>query len=72
MMRLGKEWVTPDMKPPLVHDDLWWEAREWAEEHASEEGTFGYDYDEEMIDAWQEKHYEWLCEQEGIEPYIYE
>ncbi len=69
MITLG---IPPDSEEEmLVHEDLWWKARDWAEQYARELGDVDPDYDEEMIDDWQEKHYIWLCGQEGREPFVY-
>lgn len=74
MMTLGptKTYEIMGIKAPKVHEDLWWEAEEWAELRASEEGDVDIDRDYDILEAWQEKHYLWLCEQKGVEPYVYE
>lgn len=49
-----------------TREDLWSEAEEWSYQRAREEGDVDLDYDDDLIASWQEKHYTWLCEQEGV------
>lgn len=47
----------------IKYADFWCEAYVWAIEHSSDEATA------DEIKYLAEKHYEWICEDEGVEPY---
>lgn len=57
------------LKTIIKYPNYWEEAYEWACQRAREEGDVDIDHDYEIIEAWQEKHYEWICNDEGVEPY---
>ena len=60
-------WGPSDMKPPKVHEEQWQQAWEYAEKRAEVE----YEHDDDTIAGWVEKEYEFLCDEAGLEPYIY-
>ena len=47
----------------ITHPEFWEEAYDWAIEHSSDEATA------DEIEYLAEKHYEWICDDEGVEPY---
>lgn len=47
----------------IAHIEYMLEAYEWALDHTDPDAT------RDEIDAMAEKHYEWICNEEGVEPY---
>ena len=61
-------WGPPDMDPPKVNRNEWYEAERYAYKRAKDED----EHDDDIICGWWEKEYEFLCDAAGLEPYIYE
>ena len=68
----------PDYIKPMIYKELWEAAYEWACDKLCEELNAEIDFEhldfdtEDHLYSLQEKHYYWLCDDIGIESYIYE